>query len=312
MSIPTLTLVNHAMEPLSATAFTSEPSDVSSPSQASSRPLEDVTSLTSFNPFSEEDENDQSSYALMSSLFSRVKNTFTTPLSSASPPSTAGSNASGPPNSAPTERRRPANSVVQNNSSNESLRLFSERPPSMTVVPSNVAPPLVSLTPVVSEGLSFNIDFDLPLSRAVFINPSTSDSLDGGLYGTTIPGFSIPEDARSIRTATSVKRSASVSKVIRRIRGEGTHGWRVYPIMGVSYLTGLSRDYWMDDKTCKECYDCKSVFTAWRRKHHCRICGSSVSALMTVYGSNFSWQVKYFALAVLQTSLRARDSVTTV
>ena len=29
----------------------------------------------------------------------------------------------------------------------------------------------------------------------------------------------------------------------------------------------------MDDETCKECYDCKSVFTAWRRKHHCRICG---------------------------------------
>ena len=29
----------------------------------------------------------------------------------------------------------------------------------------------------------------------------------------------------------------------------------------------------MDDENCKECYDCKSVFTAWRRKHHCRICG---------------------------------------
>lgn len=29
----------------------------------------------------------------------------------------------------------------------------------------------------------------------------------------------------------------------------------------------------MDDELCKECYDCKSVFTAWRRKHHCRICG---------------------------------------
>jgi 1-phosphatidylinositol-3-phosphate 5-kinase len=36
---------------------------------------------------------------------------------------------------------------------------------------------------------------------------------------------------------------------------------------------GLSRDYWMDDENCKECYDCKSVFTTWRRKHHCRICG---------------------------------------
>lgn len=222
MSIPTLTLVNHAMEPLSATAFTSEPSDVSSPSQASSRPLEDVTSLTSFNPFSEEDENDQSSYALMSSLFFKVKNTFTTPLSSATPPSTAGASATGSPNSVPTDRRRPANSVLQNNSFSEAPH-SSERPPSLTVVSSNVAPPLVSLTPVVSEGLSFNIDFDLPLPRGAFINPSTSDSLDGGLYGTTIPGFSIPEDARSIRTTTSVKRSASVSKVIRRIRGEGTH-----------------------------------------------------------------------------------------
>ena len=221
MSISTLTLIN-AMEPLSATAFTSEPSDVSSPSQVCSRPLEDVTSLTSFNPFSEEDENDQSSYALMSSLFSKVKNTFTTPLSSVPPPSTAGASATGILNSAPAERRRPANSVVQNNSSNES-RLSSERPPSLTVVPSNAAPPLVSLTPVVSEGLSFNIDFDLSLSRGSFINPSTSDSLDAGMYGTTIPGFSIPEDARSIRTTTSVKRSASVSKVIRRIRGEGTH-----------------------------------------------------------------------------------------
>lgn len=75
-----------------------------------------------------------------------------------------------------------------------------------------------------------------------------------------IPGFPIQDsDARSIRTAVSVsnvKRSASVSKVIRRIRGEG-----------------LSRDYWMDDDVCKECYDCKGVFTTWRRKHHCRICG---------------------------------------
>lgn len=36
----------------------------------------------------------------------------------------------------------------------------------------------------------------------------------------------------------------------------------------------------MDDETCKECYDCKSVFTTWRRKHHCRICGKSSSLLV--------------------------------
>jgi 1-phosphatidylinositol-3-phosphate 5-kinase len=48
----------------------------------------------------------------------------------------------------------------------------------------------------------------------------------------------------------------SVTKIIRRLRGEG-----------------LSKTYWMADENCKECYDCKSVFTTWRRKHHCRICG---------------------------------------
>lgn len=40
-----------------------------------------------------------------------------------------------------------------------------------------------------------------------------------------------------------------------------------------SWLPGLSRHYWMEDENCKECYDCKSEFTTWRRKHHCRICG---------------------------------------
>jgi 1-phosphatidylinositol-3-phosphate 5-kinase len=158
----------------------------------------------------------------MTSLFSRVKNTFTTPLSSAPPSSTAGTGTAGPPHSAPVERKRPSASVVQHHS-NESSRSSTERPPSMTVVPSHAAPPLVSLTPVVSEGLSFNTDLDLPLPRGAFLAASVSDNVDGGLYGTTIPGFTIPEDSRSIKTTASIKRSASVSKVIRRIRGEGTH-----------------------------------------------------------------------------------------
>lgn len=209
------------MESPTAITFTLEHSDASSASQVGGRP-EDVASLTSFNPFSEEDENDHSSYALMTTLFSRVKNTFTTPLSSAPPSSSTGAGSVGPPNSAPVERKRPSASVVHNHSSNESSHSSSERPQSMTVVPSHAAPPLVSLTPVVSEGLSFNIDLDLPLPRGASFNTSVSDIIDGGLYGTTIPGFSIPEDSRSIKTSVSVKRSASVSKVIRRIRGEGT------------------------------------------------------------------------------------------
>jgi hypothetical protein len=96
-----------------------------------------------------------------------------------------------------------------------------------------------------------------------------------------VPGFSIADDVRSIRTVDipaaysapsgggvtgmssreydrrkNNNNNPSVTKIIRRLRGEG-----------------LSKTYWMADENCKECYDCKSVFTTWRRKHHCRICG---------------------------------------
>ncbi|KAL4251514.1 1-phosphatidylinositol-3-phosphate 5-kinase [Abortiporus biennis] len=228
----------------------------SSRSRSSSK-LDDVASLTSFNPFSEEDENDNSSYALVTSLFSRVKNTLSAPLSTS-----VASNVNNNPapsvhssqNSAPlADQRRPPLHHFSN--SNISHKSSSDRITPFNVKPSNPAAPLVSLTPVTSEAPSL---YDLERASSQngsFYSPEVPDS--GGGYGTVIPGFPIQDsDARSIRTTASVRRSASVSKVIRRIRGEG-----------------LSRDYWMDDALCKECYDCKSVFTTWRRKHHCRICG---------------------------------------
>ncbi|KJE93967.1 phosphatidylinositol-3-phosphate/phosphatidylinos itol 5-kinase [Capsaspora owczarzaki ATCC 30864] len=33
------------------------------------------------------------------------------------------------------------------------------------------------------------------------------------------------------------------------------------------------KKYWMPDVNCKQCYDCSGQFTAFRRRHHCRICG---------------------------------------
>ncbi|KAI0348150.1 hypothetical protein BDW22DRAFT_1424361 [Trametopsis cervina] len=226
----------------------------SSRSRSSSK-LEDAASLTSFNPFSEEDEHDQSSYALVTSLFSKVKNTLSAPLASTS---TAGSapvaeKASTVQSTSSVEPRRPSMQFSNSNNSNKSS---SDRPNPLAVNLSNPAPPLVSLTPVTSEVPSY-VDMErTPSQGGSFYAPEVPE---GGGYGTYIPGFPIQDsDARSIRTtaSTAIRRSDSVSKVIRRIRGEG-----------------LSRDYWMDDELCKECYDCKSVFTAWRRKHHCRICG---------------------------------------
>ncbi|CDO73161.1 hypothetical protein BN946_scf185007.g216 [Trametes cinnabarina] len=217
-------------------------------SRTSTKVVDDVTSLTSFNPFSEEDEHDQSSYALVSSLFSKVKNTLSAPLASAGPSATPAHPGASTGNNAP-EQRRPS---LQYPSPIQSNKSGADRPTAFSINTSNPAPPLVSLTPVVSETPSYAGEYDRPPSRGAFYGPETTD---GGGY--VIPGFPIQDsDVRSIRTNVSLKRSASVSKVIRRIRGEG-----------------LSRDYWMDDELCKECYDCKSVFTTWRRKHHCRICG---------------------------------------
>ncbi|PFH52314.1 hypothetical protein AMATHDRAFT_140429 [Amanita thiersii Skay4041] len=248
----------------------------SSRSRSSIKLHDDVTSLTSFNPFSDEDENDKSSYTLVTSIFSRMRSTLSAPLSAATPtnapPNTTTTNIS--PGTIGTEQRR-LSTTGQTQSSTLSSKISpADRPNHLLPTPAPAAPPLVSLTPAQSEVPSYNVEYDRSPSRnGTFYSPIW-DSGDGGIFGTSIPGFPIQDDARSIKTSTSLHRSGSVSKVIRRLRGEA----------------GLSRDYWMDDENCKECYDCKSVFTTWRRKHHCRICGQifcSRCASNIIKGSRF-------------------------
>jgi 1-phosphatidylinositol-3-phosphate 5-kinase len=217
-------------------------------SRSSTKLVDDVTSLTSFNPFSEEDENDQSSLTLVSSLFSRMKNTLAAPLSAATASVSSSSNAAGTgtgtgaggassATGGGTEARRPSMSATQTSQSNSSSAGRStgagagvDRPSSLSVVPpARSAPPLVSLTPVISEVPTFNIEYDASPGGGggggggVNSRPFTPifDQGENGFFGTSIPGFPIQDDARSIRTTASVNRSASVSKVMRRIRGEG-------------------------------------------------------------------------------------------
>src|SRR5882762_8197778 len=88
-------------------------STISGPSSLSrsrsSTKLDDVSCLTSFNPFSEEDENDQSSYTLVTSLFSRMKNSLAAPLSAVSSASAPSHYPNG--NVADTQRRPSASTV---------------------------------------------------------------------------------------------------------------------------------------------------------------------------------------------------------
>ncbi|TGJ87823.1 hypothetical protein E0Z10_g923 [Xylaria hypoxylon] len=54
----------------------------------------------------------------------------------------------------------------------------------------------------------------------------------------------------------------------------------------------LSKQFWMADETCKECFLCGSPFTAFRRKHHCRTCGCIFDSrcTSTISGQRFGVQ----------------------
>lgn len=210
--------------PLVASPVLGSFSGQTSRSRSSTKLTDDVTSLTSFNPFSEEDENDQSSYTLVTSIFSRMKNTLSAPLSSAV---AAASNSNQPtsPNANGTiglaEQRRPSYTTQTQSSSFSTKISGTDRPFSLSAAPAQAAPPLVSLTPAQSEVPTYSVEYEHSPSRSGNYYSPTLEHGDGVPFGTSIPGFPIQDDARSIKTATSLHRSGSVSKVIRRIRGEG-------------------------------------------------------------------------------------------
>lgn len=84
---------------------------------------------------------------------------------------------------------------------------------------------------------------DSPSSVSLSAMISGNAELSQNANFSFVPGFQLPaEDTRSVRSLGLAKRPHSVSKIIRRMRGEG-----------------LSKHYWMADENCKECYDCKSV-----------------------------------------------------
>ena len=54
----------------------------------------------------------------------------------------------------------------------------------------------------------------------------------------------------------------------------------------------LSKEFWMADEICKECFMCGDAFSAFRRKHHCRTCGCIFDSKCTsiISGQRFGVQ----------------------
>jgi 1-phosphatidylinositol-3-phosphate 5-kinase len=151
-----------------------------------------------------------------------MKNTLSAPLSSAAPTAVLQPTTNNIPPTIPSQadQRRSSHAGQSQALTHTAKTPGSERPNPFLPQIASAAPPLVSLTPAQPEVPSLNAEFEGSPSRGgAFL--SGWDSQDGGMVGTTIPGFPIADDARSVRTSASVHRSGSVSKVIRRLRGEG-------------------------------------------------------------------------------------------
>uniref|UniRef100_V5GKN1 1-phosphatidylinositol-3-phosphate 5-kinase n=1 Tax=Kalmanozyma brasiliensis (strain GHG001) TaxID=1365824 RepID=V5GKN1_KALBG len=93
---------------------------------------------------------------------------------------------------------------------------------------------------------------------------------------TRLPRSDTMEDHLNNPSAAQAGLRTSADAIVRRMRGEG-----------------LSRKFWMADENAKECRECLAIFTPFRRKHHCRICGQifcSRCAAHIIKGKRFDFE----------------------
>ena len=111
-----------------------------------------------------------------------------------------------------------------------------------------------------------------------------------------LPGFSLSRSSSFDTVSTglpnpassqSPTRSSSKARSTDQITtGVTTKESRQASHTSFSKETGLlPRKYWMKDEVCKECFLCGDVFTTFRRKHHCRVCGQIFDSKCTTLTS---------------------------
>nr|CAG8495379.1 12834_t:CDS:10 [Entrophospora candida] len=227
----------------------------------------EILTLTSFEferPFEEDNEN------VLSKLFQRVKSSFNVSggdnsTTTCAPTQVMTKNTTETINNATLNNNKTSSSNVisaistnANNTINRNQENGNSpptKPPSLLlpdkenkgfVQGATPAPPVISLEAALFDNApAFLLDSELMIqdhstnlddSSSLLSNKSSTlfDQQDQVRYLNDV-------SVRSLQTSASpVNKKNSVSKAIRRIRGEG-----------------VNRDYWMADDTCKECYDCQ-------------------------------------------------------
>ena len=111
--------------------------------------------------------------------------------------------------------------------------------------------------PEVSELLLGHRRGDDP--RAVEAPREREDTV-GSLSALSLAG--LPQGGLVPRSNTNASLSSDISLVSSRAAGA-----QHTPVLR------LSREQWANDRNYPQCHLCKSTFTIWNRRHHCRICG---------------------------------------
>ncbi|KAL5495035.1 MDM12_1 [Sanghuangporus weigelae] len=152
-------------------------------SSSSIKVVDDVTSLTSFDPFLEEDEH-ESSYTLVSSILSRVKNSFAAPLSSAVAAASGTSTANARGSVPPVEQKRPSVGTHPAQVISSVLKSVTDklRPKIASAAGPTLAPPLVSVIPARPETPVFSSEYEKPTGRSGLLYSQSAESQEGGLF----------------------------------------------------------------------------------------------------------------------------------
>ncbi|KAI5858716.1 hypothetical protein BZA05DRAFT_329983 [Tricharina praecox] len=126
------------------------------------------------------------------------------------------------------------------------------------------------------------------------ITGDRSSDADSSPAGTSMTGTDQKGEATSSVYRQGAFSDLGSGKMVNYVNAGGVTGSTEAVSQALRQLRmgNLTRDFWMKDEVCKDCFLCGATFSAWRRKHHCRLCGQIFCSKCTnlISGDKFGHQ----------------------